>query len=141
MLGRRKEGRELMGRKKTNFPQTLALFETEVREEKQIKTKMKRVKGQPTALKGLLSNYETPQVNKYISKEFQDYGYRLACELGEEAKKSLYIKLAQVTDRVILERARSYVLDAPKVRSKGKLFMWALKRLKEGKNLGESKAL
>lgn len=75
--------------------------------------------------------------NKYISREFQDYGYRLAVELGEEKSISLYIKLAKQEERPMLEKARVFVKDARNVRSKGKLFMWALNKLKKGEPLSE----
>jgi len=68
--------------------------------------------------------------DKFISREFQKYGYDLAVELNDLKHKSLYIKLAKVTPRGLLEAARSFVKDAPNVRSKGKLFMWKLKLLK-----------
>jgi hypothetical protein len=74
---------------------------------------------------------------KYITREFQDYGYRLAMELGDEKNKSLYIKLAKEVDRKLLERARTFVKDATNVRSKPKLFMWALARLRRGEPLYE----
>jgi hypothetical protein len=69
---------------------------------------------------------------KYVSKEFQQYGYELAEELGDMAHKALYIKLAKETPRVILENARSFVKDSG-ARSKGRLFMWKLKELKNQK--------
>lgn len=68
----------------------------------------------------------------FISREFQDYGYRLAIELDDEAHKSLYIKLAKTVPRQILEQARTFVLDA-NARSRGKLFMWKVKQLKPKK--------
>ncbi len=68
--------------------------------------------------------------DKYISWEFQQYGYELAEELGDMGHKALYIKLAKETPRVILENARSFVKDSG-ARSKGRLFMWKLKQLKE----------
>ena len=71
--------------------------------------------------------------DKFISREFQKYGYDLAVELGDEKNKSLYIKLAKTTPRGFLEAARSFVSDAPGVRSKGKLFMWKLSQLKAQK--------
>ena len=74
---------------------------------------------------------------KYITREFQDYGYRLAMELGDEKNKSLYIKLAKEVGRKLLERARTFVKDAVNVRSKPKLFMWALARLRRGEKLYE----
>ena len=57
----------------------------------------------------------------------------LAEELGDLAHKSLYIKLAKVTPRGLLETARSFVKDAENARSKGKLFMWKLGELKRAK--------
>lgn len=71
--------------------------------------------------------------NKYVSKEFQDYGYRLAMELDDEEHKGLYIKLAKEENRAILEAARSFVKDADHAKSKGRLFMWKLKQLREEK--------
>ena len=71
-----------------------------------------------------------PEEDKYISREFQQYGYDLAEELGDLKHKALYIKLAKVTSRGLIETARSFVKDASNVRSKGKLFMWKLNELK-----------
>lgn len=71
--------------------------------------------------------------NKYISREFQQYGYDLAEELGDLKHKALYIKLAKTTPRGYLESARSFVKDAYNARSKGRLFMWKLKELKNAK--------
>ncbi len=77
---------------------------------------------------------------KYISKEFQDYGYRLAEELNDLKHKALYIKLAKELPRPLLEEARSFVKDASNVRSRAKLFMWKLGELKREKK-GESPPL
>lgn len=68
--------------------------------------------------------------DKYISFEFQKYGYELAKGLGDLKNKSLYIKLAKETPRGLLENARNFVKDASKVRSRPKLFMWRLTQLK-----------
>lgn len=68
--------------------------------------------------------------DKYISREFQKYGYDLAEELGDLEHKSLYIKLAKETPRGLLEAARNFVKDAYNVKSKPKLFMWKLSQLK-----------
>lgn len=70
-------------------------------------------------------------LDKYISREFQKYGYDLAIELGEPEKASLYIKLAKETPRGLLETARAFVKDATNVRSKGRLYLWKLKQLKK----------
>lgn len=71
--------------------------------------------------------------DKYISREFQKYGYDLAEELGDLKNKSLYIKLAKEVPRGFLEAARNFVKDAYNVKSKPKLFMWKLKQLKTAK--------
>jgi hypothetical protein len=78
----------------------------------------------------VLVNLESDE-DKYISREFQKYGYELAKELGDLKNKSLYIKLAKDTPRGLLESARSFVTDANNVRSKPKLFMWKLQQLKK----------
>jgi len=94
------------------------------------KTDKKRKNGQLTALGDLLSKYEKPEKNKYVSREFQDFGYRLAMELGDEKHKALYFKLAKTVDRILLEKALSFVKDAG-ARSPARLFMWKLKQLRE----------
>ncbi|MBN1916133.1 hypothetical protein JW796_04050 [Candidatus Dojkabacteria bacterium] len=68
---------------------------------------------------------------KYVTREFQDFGYRLAIKLGDLAHKALYIKLAKSEDRRLLEEAVSFSMDYPKARNKGKIFMWKLKELKK----------
>lgn len=81
----------------------------------------------------LFDDYQVGEPGKYISREFQDFGYRLAAELDDLDHKSLYIKLAKTEDRGLLEAARSFVIDAEHARSKGRLFMWKLKELKKEK--------
>lgn len=71
--------------------------------------------------------------DKYISQEFQKYGYELAKELNDLKHKALYIKLAKSTPRNLMEATRSYVKDAVDVKNKGALFMWKLKKLKTEK--------
>ncbi len=72
-----------------------------------------------------------PVEDKYISREFQKYGYDLAEELGDIEHKSLYIKLAKQLPRPLLERARYFVKDAGNVKSRPKLFMWKVSQLKK----------
>jgi hypothetical protein len=79
--------------------------------------------------------------DKYISREFQKYGYDLAEELGDLKNKSLYIKLAKETPRALLEQAKNFVKDAYEVKSKPRLFMWRLKQLKEEQALKKSTKL
>jgi hypothetical protein len=90
----------------------------------------KKYKGMQS-LKNILDQYDYEDQKKYISREFQDYGLRLAKELDDEEHKSLYIKLAKEMPRGILEKAKSFVKDAYNVRSKAKLFMWKLKQLRK----------
>ena len=87
------------------------------------------------SLKDVLVKYALEDKGGHISREFQDYGYRLACEMGEEDRKSMYIKLAKTVERALLERARSFVIDAPNVNNRGRLFMWAVGKLKKGEPL------
>lgn len=84
--------------------------------------------GQPQSLGDILEKFN-PLKDKYISREFQKYGYDLARELGDPQHKSLYIKLAKEVPRPVLEEARYFVKNA-RAKSKAKLFMWKLGQLK-----------
>jgi hypothetical protein len=83
-----------------------------------------------TSIGDVLSKYKLDDTDKYVSREFQKYAYDLAEELGDLAHKSLYMKLAKDTPRILLEKARGFVKDAQNARSKGRLFMWKLSQLK-----------
>lgn len=83
-----------------------------------------------SAIGDILKKFEIDE-DKYISYEFQKYGYELAKKLGDLKHKALYIKLAKETPRGLLEAARNFVKDATNVKSKPRLFMWKLKQLKE----------
>ena len=84
-----------------------------------------------TSIKEIFNTKQTDDKRgRYVSREFQDFGYRLAEELGDLRHKSLYIKLAKSTPRTLLEEAKSYVLDYPNAKNKGALFMWKLKDLR-----------
>jgi len=87
----------------------------------------------------IIDKYKLEDRDKYVSKEFQKYAYDLAVELGDLPHKSLYMKLAKETPRVLLERARSFVKDATNANSKGRLFMWKLKQLKDEAKLKKAK--
>jgi hypothetical protein len=78
----------------------------------------------------VLKDFQSDQ-DKYISHEFQKYGYELAKELGDLKRISLYIKLAKETPRGFLENAKNFVKDATNVKSKPRLFMWKLSELKK----------
>lgn len=85
------------------------------------------------ALGNLFEAYKLEDKGGYITKEFQDFGYRLAAELDDVTHKSLYMKLSKTVNRALLEQALSFVADAPNVKSKARLFMWKLKQLREKK--------
>lgn len=89
-------------------------------------------KGKLLVIGDILKGFN-PWEDKYISQEFQKYGYDLAVELGDLKHKSLYIKLAKQEPRTLLEQARNFVKDAGKIRSQGRLFMWKLGQLKKEK--------
>jgi len=69
-----------------------------------------------------------PLEDKYISREFQAYGYFLAEQLNDLKHRGLYMKLAKTLPRALLEKALSSIKDA-KTKRKGALFMWKLKEL------------
>ncbi|MEA3355167.1 MAG: hypothetical protein U9Q63_01645 [Patescibacteria group bacterium] len=92
---------------------------------------MSRIKKKPKAISEVLKKYKIDDRNKYISREFQDYGYRLAEDMGDVKHASLYIKLAKDYSRAHLEQAKNFVKDANNVRSKPKLFMWKLKKIRD----------
>ena len=87
-------------------------------------------KGGFQSIGSLFDNFQLEDKGGYISREFQDYGYRLAAELDDLDHKSLYIKMAKQENRAVLEAARTFVVDS-NARSKGKLFMWKVKELKK----------
>ena len=95
------------------------------------RVKKRRGLSSPLSIGDILKNFD-PEEKKYISREFQDYGYRLAEELRDLRHKALYIKLAKETPRALLEEARNFVKDAANVKSRARLFMWKLKELKKG---------
>jgi hypothetical protein len=82
-------------------------------------------------IKQILKTFN-PTTDKYISREFQQYGIYLAEQLDDYKHRSLYIKLAKTVHRSILEKALSFVADS-KAENKGALFMWKLKELKTQK--------
>lgn len=72
----------------------------------------------------ILSRYDF-QKDKYISREFQKYGYDLAVALGDLENRSLYIKLAKKEPRAVLEKIKFAALES-KATNKKKLFLWKL---------------
>ncbi len=69
--------------------------------------------------------------HKYISKEYQLYGLRLAGKLGDKNRATMYIKWAKEKPRAILEQALSFTSDYPKARDKSRIFMWKVKELEK----------
>ena len=87
----------------------------------------------------ILDKYDLEETKqRRISREFQDYAYRLAVELDDTAHTAIYMRLAKNTPRPIIEQARLFVLGANHPTSKGRLFMWKLKQLRE-ENKAEEK--
>lgn len=82
------------------------------------------------SVKDVLSKINLKE-DKYISREFQDYGYRLAEELNDLKRRALYIKYAKEMPRGLLEKARNFVKDANNVKNPASLFMWKLQQLKK----------
>jgi len=80
--------------------------------------------GHLRSLGEILSRYDF-QKDKYISREFQKYGYDLARVLGDLENRSLYIKLAKEEPRAVLEKIKFAVLES-KATNKKKLFLWKL---------------
>ncbi len=69
---------------------------------------------------------------KNLTTEFQLFGVFLADSLNDP-KYSLYIKLAKTYPRDFLEEALNYAKDYTSAKSKARVFMWRLKKLKQGK--------
>ncbi len=84
------------------------------------------------SLRQVLDEKKTPEKNKYISREFQDYAYGLAESLGDKEHTPIYMRLAKTVDRAILEQARRFVVDS-NAANRGALFMWKLKELRAAK--------
>lgn len=98
---------------------------------------MNKISNQPTLLGDILKKFEGRNDGKYISQEFQDYGYRLAVDLNDMDHKSLYIRMAKTVPRGILETARAFAVDAEHAKSKGRLFMWKVSELKKSMKTGQ----
>jgi len=87
-----------------------------------------------TPIKKVLEDFDFDK-DKFISREFQKYGYELAQELNDFEHKSLYIMLSKKVPRKFLVEAKNFVKDAYQVRSKPRIFMWKLKELLGEKGL------
>ncbi len=69
--------------------------------------------------------------HKYISKEYQYYGLRLASKLGDTKRLTMYIKWAKEKPRVILETAYSFAIDYPNAKDRSRIFIWKVKELEK----------
>lgn len=81
-------------------------------------------------MNSIMTGLELGSEGNRVTREFQDFGLRLAEQLGDMKHKALYIKLAKNVERPILLDALEFVADSH-ARSKGRLFMWKLKQLRE----------
>lgn len=88
------------------------------------------------SLKRILKSYQIDEdKQRRISREWQDYAYRLALELEDLEHKAIYMRLAKNEERSLLEEVRIFVRGA-NAKNKGGLFMWKLKQLREEKKDG-----
>jgi hypothetical protein len=76
----------------------------------------------------ILKNFN-PTKDKYISREFQSFGIRLAEEMDDYKNRGMWIRLAKTNHRSVLEQALSFVKDST-ADNKIALFLWKLKQLK-----------
>jgi len=123
-----------MGRKRKSSTSKKSSTSREDRTSSTIRTTKKR---EFASVSQVLKSFD-PVKDKYISREFQKFGYDLAVQLDDMKHKALYIKLAKTTPRVFLEQARNFVKDS-QARSKARLFMWKLKELKKENEKKEDK--
>jgi hypothetical protein len=84
----------------------------------------------PQTIGDILKKFN-PLEDKYISREFQSYGIYLSETLTDYKHRAIYIRLAKVVPRAILEKALNFVKDS-NARSKAKLFMWKVAKLRKG---------
>ena len=80
------------------------------------------------SVRQILKSFD-PTKDKYISRDFQAFGIYLAEEMEDYKHKSMWIKLAKINHRSILEAALSFTKDANADNKIG-LFLWKLKQLK-----------
>lgn len=82
-------------------------------------------------IKKILAQIEEKDVGKYVTHEWQLYGYRLARWMDDMDRVSMYMKLAKNEDRKMLQKAWDFVKDS-NARSKSRLFLWKLAKLRKG---------
>lgn len=74
-----------------------------------------------------------PTKDKYISRDFQSYGIWLAEEMEDYKNRGMWIRIAKINNRAILEKALSFVKDS-NADNKIALFLWKMKQIKNEKN-------
>ncbi len=89
------------------------------------------------SISDILANF-SPLQDKYVSREFQKYGYDLAQDLGDLKNRSLYIKLAREEPRAVLEKIKYEVLEGGRG-NKGRLFMWKVGQYRWRKKLEDGR--
>jgi len=82
-------------------------------------------------LKSLLKDYKIEDKYKYVTREYQDFGLRIAGELNDFEHRSLYIKIAKTEDRNLVEEAFGFAKHYNNASNKARVFMWKLKELRQ----------
>lgn len=88
-----------------------------------------------TPLEDLINQHQIKTTGKYISQEFQDFGYRLAMSLSTPDDRktiSMCMRLVKTKPRALLETALQFVQDA-QAKKKVALFLWKLGQLEDQK--------
>ncbi len=103
---------------------------------KDILSKLKEKRSDDKPQKELFDTEEFSKKNviindkhKYISKEYQYYGLRLAGKLEDSKRASMYIKWAKEKNRGVLEQAYSFAIDYPNAKDRSRIFMWKVKEI------------
>lgn len=87
------------------------------------------------SIQDLLANYQVEdKTTQYISQEFQDYAYRLACDLSgpnDRETINMCMRIVKTKPRGLVESAHRFIKDADHARNKVALFLWRLKQLEQ----------
>ncbi len=67
---------------------------------------------------------------RHPKNEFQAYAYKLAHDLNDLQHLQIYMRLAKNIDRVVMEKAYSFVSDSSS-NDRGRLFLWKLKQIRK----------
>ncbi|OGH02824.1 MAG: hypothetical protein A2798_00095 [Candidatus Levybacteria bacterium RIFCSPHIGHO2_01_FULL_37_17] len=83
------------------------------------------------SVKQVLKSFN-PLQDKYISRDFQQFGIWLAEEMEDYKNRGMWIRLAKINHRSVLEQCLSFVKDS-NADNKIALFLWKLKEIKNQK--------